>query len=112
MIVMLLTAAIKANITGRIDCNNYQMTVHELFDEHTCSVIKIPTGTATLHTSDGHCYNLMAKMNKLVLIAGTYTGTVEDGYQLHLGCNRKTGLIADWIPKYDHLGDWSPNRTC
>ncbi len=119
MIVMLLTAqtshfaAIKATITGRIGCSNtYQITVHESFDEHTCSVINMPMGTATLHTSDGHCSTLMDMMNTPVLIAGTYTGTDADGYQLHLGCMKQTGLISDWIPKYDNLGEWSPNRTC
>ncbi len=55
----------------------------------------------------------MAKMNKPVLIAGTHTGTVEDGYQLHLGCTKQTGLIADWIRKYNNrLSIWITNRTC
>ncbi len=111
-------AAIRATITEQTDCNTYQMTVHESFDVHTCNgpvrqaSITIETGTATLHTN-GHCSNLMAKMNTPVLIAGTYAETVGNGYELHLGCTKQSGLIADWISKFiKKLIDWIAKRTC
>ncbi len=110
-------AAINATITGQTNCTTYQMTVHKSFNLHTCNggvmqaPIPIATGTATLHTSDGHCSDLKAKMNTPVLIAGIHTGKSED-YQLQLGCTKKTGLIADWISKYDNLNNWVARRTC
>lgn len=76
----------------------YQVAITEILGLETCidgvmmDPIDPPEATVTVES----CKDLSDSLGQEVLIAGTHTGTAEDGYELTIGCSKYSGLVAPW----------------